>query len=65
MIETGLGVSILPELVLQKTNYDVAVLPVKPVITRKIGLVMKEKNALPIAAKVFIEFIIEHIDKLS
>lgn len=60
MIEAGLGVSILPELVLQKVSYNVAILPVKPVIKRKIGLVMKEKNSLPIASKYFIEFLFNH-----
>lgn len=43
MVELGLGVTILPELVLRKTNYNVAILPLEPVLTRKIGLVMKEK----------------------
>ena len=57
MIETGLGISILPELVLHKTNYQVAIKQLKPSITRKIGLVMKEKSTLPIAAKYFIEFL--------
>ena len=47
MIELGMGVSILPELVLRKTDYQVAILPLKPVLTRKIGLIMKDKNALP------------------
>lgn len=64
MIESGLGVSILPELVLRKTNYQVAILPVKPVLTRKIGLIMKDKNSLPIASKYFIDFLFEHIADL-
>lgn len=64
MIETGLGVSILPKLVLQKTNYNVVILPIKPIVTRKIGLVMKEKNALSIASKFFIEFLTAHINEL-
>lgn len=57
MIETGLGVSILPELVLRNTHYKVVILPLKPTVKRKIGLVMKEKNALPIASKYFIEYL--------
>ncbi|MCD7909677.1 MAG: LysR family transcriptional regulator [Clostridium sp.] len=57
MIETGLGVSILPELVLQRTGYRVAVRLIKPAVTRKIGLVFKDKDALPIAAKYFIRFL--------
>lgn len=64
MIESGLGVSILPELVLRRTNYQVAILPIKPVLTRKIGLIMKDKNALPIASKYFIDFFFEHIADL-
>lgn len=64
MIESGLGVSILPELVLRKTNYLVAILPIKPVLTRKIGLIMKDKNSMPIASKYFIDFLFEHIADL-
>lgn len=59
MIEAGLGVSILPELVLRKTNYRVAIRPIRPNVTRKIGLVMKDKNDLPIAAKYFIDFLLD------
>lgn len=64
MIESGLGVSILPELVLRKTNYQVVILPIRPVLTRKIGLIVKDKNSLPIASKYFIEFLFKHIDEL-
>ncbi len=64
MIEAGLGISILAELVLRKTNYNVAILPIEPTIKRKIGLVMKEKNIMPVASKVFIDFIIKNMDKL-
>lgn len=46
MIET-LGVSILPELILRKTNYNVAVLPIEPVITRKIGFLWDRIDELP------------------
>ncbi|MGL5435316.1 MAG: LysR family transcriptional regulator [Lachnospiraceae bacterium] len=64
MIENGLGISILPELVLRKTDYKVAILPIEPAITRKIGLVMKEKNTLPIASKVFIDFLFKNVNLL-
>lgn len=64
MIETGLGISILPELVLRKTNYNVAILPLKPAVKRKIGLVMKDKNALTIASKYFIDYIKKNISEL-
>ena len=64
MIELGMGVSILPELVLRKTDYQVAILPLKPVLIRKIGLIMKEKNALLIASKYFIDYLFQHIADL-
>lgn len=64
MIETGLGISILPELVLRKTNYEIAILPIEPAVTRKIGLVMKEKQSLPIACKHFIAFLMSNISSL-
>lgn len=64
MVETGIGISILPELVLRKTNYKVAIRPLHPVVTRKIGLVAKGNNELPIASKYFIDFLFAHIDEL-
>ena len=64
MVETGLGVSILPELVLRKMAYQVAIRPIQPAITRKLGLVAKEKNALPLASKYFIEFLFAHLEEL-
>ena len=64
MIESGLGVSILPELVLRKTNYQVTILPIKPTLTRKMSLIMKDKNSLPIASQYFIKFLFEHISDL-
>lgn len=64
MIEAGLGISILPELVLRKTNYHVSIVPIEPALTRKIGLVTKERNALPIASRYFIDLLFSHIDDL-
>lgn len=64
MVEQGMGVSILPNLVLRKTSYDIEILPIKPKITRKLGLISKNKNELSIASKYFIEFMLSNIDKL-
>ena len=58
MVEQGLGYSILAELVLQKTAYDVAVLPVEEPVLRTMALVMKDKRALSAAAKTFMRFIL-------
>lgn len=58
MVEQGLGYSLLAELVLQKTAYDVAVRPVDEPILRTMALVMKDKRGLSAAAKTFIQFIL-------
>lgn len=58
MVEQGLGYSLLAELVLQKTAYDVAVRPVNEPILRTMALVMKDKRGLSAAAKTFMRFIL-------
>ena len=55
MVEQGLGVSILTELVLHKTNYDVVALPIDPTIIRTMSIVTKDKHALPLASKAFLQ----------
>ena len=64
MVEHGLGVSILPELVLRKTNYQIAIRPIEPAVTRKLGFVAKNKNELPLASKYFIQFMMAHSGEL-
>ena len=58
MVEQGLGYSLLAELVLKKTAYDVAVIPVTEPIIRTMALVMKDKRTLSSAAKTFMKYII-------
>lgn len=65
MVEQGLGVSILTELVLNKTNYDIAVLPIKPSIIRTMSIVTKDKRRLPLASKEFIKCLNEHKNDLN
>ena len=64
MVEQGLGVTILPELVLRKQSYDIAILPVEPMIMRRISIISREPNELSIAAKTFIKYLIDHKDVL-
>lgn len=64
MVEQGLGVTILPELVLRKQNYDIAMVPTEPMIMRRISIISREKNELSIAAKRFIDFLIAKQDVL-
>ncbi|MBR3394845.1 MAG: LysR family transcriptional regulator [Firmicutes bacterium] len=64
MVEKGLGISILSELALQRTPYDLEIRPTEPAIWRHIGAIYKDKNALPAAARRFLEFFRDKIDLL-
>lgn len=44
MVEHGLGVSILTELIMQDMSYDVRVLPLSPPASRRLGIAMSEKR---------------------
>lgn len=59
MIEQGLGISILPKLVLDRCPYNILVKSILPTIGRTISLAYKDKRVLPIASRYFIDFIIE------
>ncbi|WP_333648619.1 LysR family transcriptional regulator [Lacrimispora sp.] len=64
MVEAGLGISILAELVLQRTNYNIAIRPTEPPITRTLAVGYKEKNSLPIASRYFIDYLFANADRL-
>ncbi|MBW9159426.1 LysR family transcriptional regulator [Clostridium tagluense] len=61
MIEEGLGVSILPELVLRRVSYDVVKIPLNPSIKRTIGIAFNNLKTMPIASRYFIDYLKEHI----
>ncbi|MCM1181737.1 MAG: LysR family transcriptional regulator [Clostridium sp.] len=60
MVEAGLGVSILAELMLRRTNFANVCLPINPPIYRTLAVVYKDKDYLPIASKYFIDYIMDH-----
>lgn len=64
MVEAGLGVSILAELILHRTNYQLTLRPTDPPITRTIAIGYKDKSSLTMASKKFIECLRERIDEL-
>lgn len=64
MVEAELGVSILAELILHRTNYQLALRPTDPPISRTIAIGFKDKNSLPMASRRFIECLRARIDKL-
>lgn len=57
MIEKGLGVGILSELILARVNYRIAVRELEPALARSIGLVYKDKKILPIASRRFLDYL--------
>ncbi len=61
MVEQGLGYSILAKLVLKKSSYNIAALELKEPIWRTMSIVTKDKRSLSLAAKTFIQFILENI----
>lgn len=64
MVEAGLGVGILAELMLRRTNYDIVCLPIDPPVYRELAIGFKDKDSLPIASKYFIEYLLTNADKL-
>lgn len=65
MVEAGLGVSILSELVYRRTDFNVISKPVEPNVTRPVAIVYKNKDELPIASKHFAKFIIDRKEELK
>lgn len=64
MVEAGLGVSILAELILHRTNYRLALRPTVPAISRVIAIGYRDRHSLPIASRRFIEYIRSHVAEL-
>lgn len=64
MVEAGLGVSILAELVLHRTNYKIKLSATEPEISRTIAIGYKDRSCMPIACKRFIELLQSHLDEL-
>lgn len=64
MVEAGLGVSILAELILHRTNYRIALRPTEPPVSRTIAIGYKDKASLSMASKRFIDHIRAHVAEL-
>lgn len=64
MVEQGLGFSMLTELVLNKTNYNVAAIPIEPPVIRTMSIVVKDKKSLPLASRKFIKCLLDSRSEL-
>ncbi|UQS86192.1 LysR family transcriptional regulator (plasmid) [Nicoliella spurrieriana] len=65
MVEAGLGISILSELVYQRTDFNIVSKPVEPAVKRPVAVVHRDKETLPIASQYFIEFLIDNQSQLK
>ncbi len=57
MVENGLGISILPELILQRIPYKIIAKELEVPAFRNIGIAMREQKSLSLAAKRFLEYL--------
>lgn len=57
MVENGLGISILPELILQRIPYRIVAKELEVPAYRNIGIAMRSKATLPLSAKRFLEYL--------
>lgn len=57
MVEKGLGISILPELILRRAPYDIKAIELESPAFRKIGFVMRELNRASPAVKCFMNYL--------
>lgn len=57
MVESGLGISILPQLILLRTPYNIITKELEIPAYRKIGLAFRNKKSISLAVKRFLEFL--------
>ena len=57
MVEKGLGVSILPNMILRRIPYEIEIRPLEKPYFRQIGLVMKDRIRLIPVVKKFMEYL--------
>ncbi|WP_423801329.1 LysR family transcriptional regulator [Neobacillus sp. SAB-20_R2A] len=57
MVENGLGISILPELILQRIPHKIITKELEVPAFRNIGVAMREQKSLSLASKKFLEYL--------
>ena len=57
MVENGLGISILPELILQRIPYHIVAKELEAPAYRNIGIAMRSRKSLSIAVRRFLEYL--------
>ena len=57
MVEKGLGVSILPSLILRRMPYRLAVRPLEEPAYRQLGFVLRSRRDTSLAMKRFLQYL--------
>ncbi len=57
MVESGLGLSILPGLILRRIPYKIAIRPLTVPASRTLGLALRKQAAAPLAVRRFLEYL--------
>ena len=57
MVECGLGISILPQLILRRIPYRIVAKELDVPAYRKIGIALRDKESASLAVKRFLEFV--------
>ncbi|WP_099468699.1 LysR family transcriptional regulator [Konateibacter massiliensis] len=57
MVESGLGISVLPELILQRIPYRIVTKELEIPAYRKIGLALRDKKSTSLAVKKFLDYL--------
>ena len=57
MVESGLGISILPELILKRVPYRIVAKELDVPAYRKIGIALRSKKTASLAVKRFLEYL--------
>lgn len=57
MVESGLGISILPELILKRVPYRIVVKELEIPAYRSIGVALRNKRSAPLAVKKFLDYL--------
>ena len=57
MVESGLGLSILPELILKRIPYSIVAKELSVPASRRIGLVLRSRKTASLAVRRFLEYL--------
>jgi len=57
MVESGLGISILPNLILRRIPYKIKAIPLSEPLVRNIGVILKNSRTASLATKTFLDYL--------